>query len=422
MVLSGLRYIGRVVRWMLLLAAVAVLLRHSTFPINTTWGRLALATSDRHFDFIGWELDALAAKAAQALWGAHPFLSEAQRSAYVLAYFEDVGRAQRLEARIDALYTDPAVTDPASASAELRAERDALRADLRRRQSLAEAILEGQVAAVLIDEGFGVGGQLVPPMAMRLTPLPNLLIVSPRDAIRFDYGINLYAMTTEERAALENRLAADLDVATLVVPLGGIAVYPAMVLESADLRWTAETFAHEWLHHYFFLYPLGWALDFAHPAWHINETAASLFGVEVGGKVMARYYGQAHTPAPAVMVSAAGQSGFDFAAAMHETRVTVDALLAEGRIEQAEAYMEERRQLFFAHGYPIRKLNQAYFAFYGGYQVAGVPGIAGEDPTGPAVRAIREASPNLHAFAVALRDLTTREALLERAASLAATP
>ena len=29
--------------------------------------------------------------------------------------------------------------------------------------------------------------------------------------------------------------------------------------------------------------------------------------------------------------------------------------------------MEERRQLFVGNGFPIRKLNQAFFAFYGTY-------------------------------------------------------
>ncbi len=73
---------------------------------------------------------------------------------------------------------------------------------------------------------------------------------------------------------------------------------------------------------------------------------------------------------------------------MHTTRVHVDELLAAGKITEAETYMDQRRQVFWDNGYPIRKLNQAYFAFYGAY--ADVPGgAAGEDPVGPAVRALR---------------------------------
>jgi len=72
-------------------------------------------------------------------------------------------------------------------------------------------------------------------------------------------------------------------------------------------------------------------------------------------------------------------------------------LLADGKIEEAELYMEKRRQLFWDNGYLIRKLNQAYFAFHGAY--ADVPGgAAGEDPVGPAVRALRTQSTSLADF------------------------
>ena len=71
---------------------------------------------------------------------------------------------------------------------------------------------------------------------------------------------------------------------------------------------------------------------------------------------------------------------FDFAGEMRETRRRVDELLAEGAIQEAEAYMEERRQIFVDNGYPIRVLNQAYFAFYGTYaeNAASVSPIASE--------------------------------------------
>ena len=49
------------------------------------------------------------------------------------------------------------------------------------------------------------------------------------------------------------------------------------------------------------------------------------------------------------------------------------------------SYMEQRREVFWNEGYHIRRLNQAYFAFYGAY--ADEPGgPAGEDPVGEAVR------------------------------------
>jgi hypothetical protein len=84
---------------------------------------------------------------------------------------------------------------------------------------------------------------------------------------------------------------------------------------------------------------------------------------------------------------------------MNETRTTTDALLADGKIDEAEAYMETRRQVFWENGYLIRKLNQAYFAFYGAYadQPGGAAG-ATEDPIGNAVRELRAQSSSLSEF------------------------
>jgi hypothetical protein len=101
---------------------------------------------------------------------------------------------------------------------------------------------------------------------------------------------------------------------------------------------------------------------------------------------------------------------FDFRAEMHETRVTADQMLAEGKIEEAETYMEQRRQIFWDNGYLLRKLNQAYFAFHGAY--ADVPGgAAGEDPVGPAVRALREQSESLANFINTISWMTSFEQL-----------
>jgi hypothetical protein len=97
---------------------------------------------------------------------------------------------------------------------------------------------------------------------------------------------------------------------------------------------------------------------------------------------------------------------------MHETRVHADELLAEGKIDEAEAYMEQRRLIFWDNGYPLRKLNQAYFAFHGAY--ADVPGgAAGEDPVGPAVRALRQQSGSLAEFIHTIAWMTSFEELQE---------
>ena len=128
----------------------------------------------------------------------------------------------------------------------------------------------------------------------------------------------------------------------------------------------------------------------------MNETTAQLTGQALGQRLLARYYPDLLPPPaePAPRTAETAAPSFDFQGEMHVTRVTVDAMLAEGRVAEAEAYMEARRQIFVAHGYSLRRLNQAYFAFYGAY--ADVPqGAAGEDPIGAAVRTLwaRAATP-----------------------------
>jgi hypothetical protein len=194
--------------------------------------------------------------------------------------------------------------------------------------------------------------------------------------------------------------------------IGGLAAYPAMLLESASLNWVTDVAVHEWTHHYLTLLPLGWNYGVAPETRTINETVASIVGVEAGRLTVARYYPELLPPEPEPASEEPEEEtpppeppAFEYRAEMRETRIQADELLAEGKIEEAEAYMEERRQEFVAHGHYIRKLNQAYFAFHGAY--ADQPGAAGADPIGPAVRELRTHSPNLHAFVTRIARVTT---------------
>jgi hypothetical protein len=419
----------RVARWLtrlFLLILMLVALQYSTPPFGEDWMAIAALARGQQFDYVGWEINALATKVEQTLWGVQPFLDETVGTEIVRAYMADLATAQSLEAEVQAIYADPTVDDPQSVSADARARRDDLRADLQRCQPLVEAILEGQVAAVLVDEGFGLGGQLLPPISMHFTQVPNLLVISPREEIRFEIGINLNPMPVDEQATLEARIDEERGVSSLIVPLGGIALYPAMILETTSIQYALETFAHEWLHHYLFAFPLGLSYEIAGETRIINETTSQFFGQEIGRLVLARYYPDLVPPpsaqepdTPPAPPPQTDASGFDFGSEMHETRVTVDKLLALGRVPEAESYMEKRRRYFARHGYVMRRLNQAWFAFYGGYQ-AGTPGVAGDDPIGPSIRAVRSASPSIHDWVVTMRDITSRARLIETAETLSA--
>jgi hypothetical protein len=190
----------------------------------------------------------------------------------------------------------------------------------------------------------------------------------------------------------------------LVVHVGGIGLYPTMVQQTSYLDWLAEVVAHEWVHNYLTLRPLGMNYMTSPELRVINETVASIAGKEIGLAYLEAFYPEL-LPEPLPPGDEAPSAppdplAFDYRAEMHETRVTVDQLLAEGRIEEAEAYMEARRLVFWENGYRhLRKLNQAYFAFHGAYadQPGGAAGAV-EDPIGSAVRELRAQSPSLAAF------------------------
>jgi len=411
--------------WIMAGLVLLFLIPRSSYPAQERWFAISALTIDASFDYIGWEINAIHAKLVQTLYGQHPFMDESARTEFVRVYMADIGRAQALEGQIKALYMAALPPDPAQVET-LRTERDALRADLERRQLTAEAILEGQVSAVLVDEGFGALGQLWPPMAMHFTPVPNVLIISPRDRILMDMSLTLDALTTDQITAFEQRIEQDYNVSAFITSIGGMALYPAMITETSSIVWAVETFAHEWLHHYLMFHPLGLQY-FTNgegsdgEARILNETTADTFGKEVARLVLARYYPDlvpppAPPPVPVETPSETEPLAFDFGREMHITRTHVDELLAAGKIDESEAYMEERRQFFIANGYGVRRINQAFFAFYGGYQGGGMPGVGGEDPIGPAIRALRLSSPTLKDFVITMQDLTTRADLLAAAA------
>jgi hypothetical protein len=176
-----------------------------------------------------------------------------------------------------------------------------------------------------------------------------------------------------------------------------------MIMETSNLSWLVEVVAHEWSHHWMSFYPIGYNYTVDVQVRSINETVASTLDKEIANLVIARYYpeflpepqpetnAKSAEPAPNVPLP------FDFRAEMAETRNEAEKLLADGDIVGAERYMEERRQIFVENGYAIRKLNQAYFAFYGAYQ-AEPGGAPGADPVGPLVREVRSNSPTLREF------------------------
>jgi hypothetical protein len=280
-----------------------------------------------------------------------------------------------------------------------------------------ENILAYQISQTLADEGiynpFIKLHVTFPPVNFKLEKPPYILIVSPRDKIERIRDVTLKQdISLEQSERLESEVEK-LDVSSLATPIGGLgAAYPSFVMESSDLKYTIETAVEEWLHQYLFFKPLGfrYVLDILRikpdtDMDSINETIVGVAGQELGDLVYARYYAQYLLEKEKPINPAI----FDFNAAMRETRLKVDAYLAAGQIEQAENYMEERRLFINAHGYSIRKLNQAYFAFYGSYAYS----PTSVDPLGDQVKALRQQSSSLKDFIQTVSVITSRQELAD---------
>src|SRR5438270_522714 len=120
------------------------------------------------FNYLAWELSAITSKIGEQS-GPAAYIPESARSRYVHDYLDLVARLQRTDAEIEAMYADPKVQDPAAASSKLQTQRQDYAADLKQRQPIAESIIEGQIAAVLRDEGLSVFGEIIPPVSSHIT-------------------------------------------------------------------------------------------------------------------------------------------------------------------------------------------------------------------------------------------------------------
>lgn len=395
-----------------------MLLGSSSLPLGDHIERVRTYTRHIEFNYVAWTLNAIGSKLNQIALGTGDYLSTEMRREVMMDYLGLVVDIHQGEAQLNNIYTDPNVADPEEKSAQLREELDDLYALRKQLGPLAEAVFQSQLTRILGDMSLSLGGQPLPPILYHSSPVPLALIVSPREVIRQDADISLIpSLTVDQWAALEAEVDSSLNVSSLVVRIGGIGVYPTMVMQSSDLNWLAEVVAHEWVHNLLTLRPLGINYMTSPELRTMNETAASMAGKEIGRALIEVYYPDFLPPPPRETPPVPPSSGetpeptqFDFRAEMHTTRVTADQLLAEGKVEQTEVYMEERRVFFWENGYQIRKLNQAYFAFHGAY--ADQPGgAAGEDPVGAAVRALRAQSSSLAAFLKRISWMTSFEQL-----------
>jgi len=361
------------------------------------------------FSIAGWELKAVPKEAGQLFSGEQEEIDNEVQ--VVIEYFTCVERIKALEKEIEA-------AKAGNGEGGLAPLEDELNRLQKQRMALAgtvERIIEKQIRDILTQEG--IFNPLVeseigfPPVNITLEQLPCVLVISPRDKIESIREIMLQPdLTLERKEEIEAEVDA-LGVSSLVVAIGGVATYPTLVDSEASLRSTIEIAAEEWLHQYLAFKPLGfhYILDLTgisrnYDIATMNETLAGMVSKEIGSRVYEKYYSEYENGAVQ-----APEPEFDFDREMREIRKTVDSYLEQGEIEQAEEFMEQKRQYLVSMGHYIRKLNQAYFAFHGTY--ADRPAFV--SPIGLELEELRNRSPSLKEFLNTAATMTSRQDLID---------
>ena len=386
------------------------------------------AASPYFYDLFGFEFSNFLSKwthklTNDLLWNSS---SDEEKQRQLQDYFrmgEEIGRLRHEIDKAAADTGEDAGTILAALESEMRAltgKRNSLRNDI-------EETIESNISAVLVEAGLGTWGEFIfPPVDIRLSEPPRVLVTSPRDRILRTHDVLLRpGISIGQREGIEDKLLVEAGLSALVLNIGGLATYPATLPDNQPLHWTAQTAAHEWLHHYLFFRPLGQNIFSSGDMQTLNETVADVAGREIGNLVF-EMLGGVIKPLPPMSIGERlepedperdREESFDFNREMRATRLMVDKLLAEGRVEETEVYMEQRRRLFVDNGFPIRKLNQAYFAFFGTYAES----PASVSPIGDQLRQFRDLTPDVGAFIKEVSAVSSYQQFLDRLGKLQAT-
>jgi hypothetical protein len=233
-----------------------------------------------------------------------------------------------------------------------------------------------------------------PPVATGFSVPPHILITSPRSRIELlDTRLLRTDLSDADAARIEHD-AENRNVSTLVEQIGGLGAFPSIADRDDSPLGLMQTVAHEWMHEYLVFRPLGARYAASNDMTFINETVAELVGRELGSLAFDSLGLPRSAPARPAPPEPATTRRVDFNRTMHDLRLQVDQLLKDGRIDEAEQRMNVTQRLLADNGYNIRKINQAYLAFYGSYGT----NAAASNPLAVKIDAVRRESPSLESF------------------------
>jgi len=358
------------------------------------------------FDYIRWEIKAIWDKVLEISFGIAPHLTIEQQRYIVRDYFRLLALSKDIEQNLNMLYSEPGTINTKKISA-LEKDLSLIQKQLKYQSMLAEPVIQNQLSFAIANLNIPSIATPFPPLLFQSTPLPKQLIISPKDVIRQEKSISLVPdISLDEMIALEELVEEFTDYSALVVPIGGVGTYPTMIVQTNYLPNFLNTAAHEWIHNHLTFRPLGLRYGATPALRTMNETTANISGNEIMQETLRLFYPEYFEDDPIIPDSLQAnapflptqtEAGFNYSEVMYRTRIQVDELLAQGKIKEAEQFMEAQRQVFWENGYQIRKLNQAYFSFYGAY--ADTPfSAAGRDPVGENVRLFRTQHADLASF------------------------
>ena len=337
-----------------------------------------IATAGFGYNLTSFEVRHLPAKWLHRLNSALPWveIDDETRMAYLDRYPD---LARELRSARDDLKSALARGD-ATAISIAESHIDSLIGERNRIRDAVEELLEAAISTELIRLGLHQDGEFIwPPVDFRIDDTPHVFVTSPRDEIRRN-SVRLLRpdLTEQDKQQIEDQVFETADLSSVVLPTGGLASFPNLVPSDYSLQSLLEVSAHEWLHAYLLFHPLGRAYWSNGDMTSLNETLANRFGQEVGRTVYNRLAGEdVNVLEPPYIPGRdseeddsddnGAQAPFDPREFLHDTRHETERLLSQGKIEEAETYMEDRRQTMVENGHNIRKINQAYFAFHGTY-------------------------------------------------------
>jgi hypothetical protein len=362
---------------------VVALVLLGTVQGSDSFSHADVAVAPYKYSLLRWEVSNFLDKWVNKFHNVLPWNSEPSREARIVQaqeFFDLIAEIRELErGTMD--------EEAAGRIEELRQWRDDLQTDV-------EETIESEISSILVQEGFSSRiGVIFPPVDTVFSDSPGALIISPRDRIaQTSSTLMKPGISGELRGELEDLIYQEEEVSALIVSTGGVATYPSVITISGNLRDALEIAAHEWLHHWFFFQPLGQHFWDNADMTTLNETAASIGGELIGDRAFTAMTGEVVTHERSSEL--ADPEEFDIKAEMRETRLTAEELLADGKIDEAESYMEERRQFLDDNGIYIRKINQAFFAFYGSYAT----GSASVSPIGEQLDELHGGTESLEEF------------------------